>query len=164
VSNEKSFVIRIAQPRELPVIQELNGGSFENDLARDPYLVTTWPTDPETGERYFRDRLSGDDGIVFAAEADGCVVGYLAGAMRPIESYRRGVRSELENMFVRPEARRTGVGSALVDAFVDWSKKQGADEVYVSAYFDNRTAVSFYQSKAFESYAHDLLLDLRGSR
>lgn len=154
--------IRIARPDELPIVQKLNGDAFENDAEHDPYLVMTWPTDPSTGGTYFRRRLDGaGDGVVFVAEDNGDVIGYIAGAIRPNEPYRRGSRSELENMFVRADARRSGIGSSLVNAFVTWSRQQGADEVYVSAYFDNERAVSFYEHYGFRSYAHDLLLDLR---
>lgn len=160
MSNEKPVVVRVARPDELAVIQELNSGAFENDSVHDPYLGMSWPVDPATGGSYFKTRLGGD-GVVFVAEEGGVVVGYLAGAMRPNESYRRGRRSELENMFVRPFIRRSGVGSLLIDAFVSWSRKQGAGEVYVSAYFGNDRAVSFYKHNGFESYSHDLLLNIR---
>ena len=153
--------VRVAQPDELEIIQRLNAGAFENDVEHDPYLVMDWPYNPDSGAAYFRSRLEGK-GVCFVCEADdGEIAGYLAGALRPIESYRRGVRSELENMFVLPTFRRKGVGTALIQAFVEWSKEQRADEVYVSAYFDNERAVAFYQDNGFSSYSHDLLLDLR---
>lgn len=152
--------IRIARPDELPVIQELNSGAFENDAKHDSYLVMNWPHDPATGGAYFQTRLNGD-GVVFVAEDNGAIVGYLAGALCSNESYRRGSRSELENMFVLPHARRSGFGTALVDAFVAWSRNNGVEEIYVSAYFGNTHAVEFYKSSGFQSYSHSLLLDLR---
>lgn len=159
-SNDSALVVRMAQRDELGIIQTLNRGAFENDAEHDPQLVMTWPTDPATGGAYFSSRINGD-GVVFVAETDGTIVGYVAGAMQPNEMYRSGRRSELENMFVQPQARRGGVGTALIDAFVQWSTEQGAGEVYVSAYFDNHRAVSFYQRQGFKSYSHDLLLNLR---
>lgn len=160
MTDDNDITVRIGNPGDLRVVQELNAGAFENDARHDPYLVMTWPTDPETGAAYFAQRLAGD-GVVFVALHNGEVVGYLAGAMQANESYRRGVRSELENMFVRASTRRSGVGTALVDAFRRWSLDQGADEMYVSAYFDNLTAVEFYKHNGFASYSHDLLMDLR---
>jgi GNAT superfamily N-acetyltransferase len=160
MDTQSPFKVRVARPEELQIIQELNSGAFENDAEHDPHLVMNWPHDPSTGGAYFKNRLDGD-GIIFVAEDANGVVGYLAGAMHSNESYRRGSRSELENMFVRPNARRSGIGSALMDAFVDWSRDHGADEVYVSAYFDNTRAVEFYKHSGFRSYSHDLLLDLR---
>lgn len=156
--------VRTARPDELEVVQALNAASFANDAPHDPYLVMGWPHDPATGGAYFADRLQGSDGrgVILVAEADdGSVVGYLAGALQLNETYRRGTRSELENMCVQAGARRGGIGSALIEAFVAWSREQGADEVYVSAYFDNAAAVACYQRNGFRSYAHDLLLDLR---
>ena len=153
-------IIRKARPDELAIVQDLNFGAFENDVAHDPYLIMDWPHNPSAGRAYFQSRIEGN-GICLIAEHDGEVIGYLAGAMRKNEAYRHGSRSELENMFVKPSERRRYVGTALIDAFKAWSRTQGADELYVSAYFDNERAVSFYQNNGFISYSHDLLLDLR---
>lgn len=154
--------IRLAREDELEAVQRLNSGAFENDKPHDPYLVMNWPFDPATGGGYFKQRIAGDGGVCLVAVAeDQSIVGYVCGGMHQIESYRSGMRSELENMFVDENFRRSGVGTALIEHFVEWSRQQGADEVYVSAYFDNQRAISFYKSAGFESYSHDLLLDLR---
>jgi GNAT superfamily N-acetyltransferase len=155
------IIVRIAKSDDLLIVEQLNSKSFSNDADHDPYLVMDWPYDQTTGGRYFEERIGGRDSVCFVAEINNQIVGYLAGALCPNESYRRGSRSELENMFVEEDWRRHRVGTALVDAFIDWSRAHGADEIYVSAYFDNQRAVSFYQDRGFRSYAHDLLLDLR---
>jgi GNAT superfamily N-acetyltransferase len=64
-------------------------------------------------------------------------------------------------MFVSEDARRNGVGTALVSRFREWCLQQGADEVYVSAYFDNDEAVAFYRKCGFRSWGHALVLDER---
>src|SRR4051812_11886005 len=94
--------VRPARPDELPLVQEMNVALFAGDAVHDPHLVMTWPVDDETGAPYFRDRIAGK-GVCFVCELDDEVAGYLAGALQPIESYRRGSRAELENMFVKPD-------------------------------------------------------------
>lgn len=108
--------IRVGTLENLSAVQQLNARSFQNDAAHDDRLVMTWPTDAQTGAEFFKQRLSNyGEGIAFVALVDGLVVGYVAGAIQPNESYRSGTRSELENMYVNESARRNGVGTALVD-------------------------------------------------
>jgi GNAT superfamily N-acetyltransferase len=64
-------------------------------------------------------------------------------------------------MFVVDSARRRHIGTALIDEFRHWSLERGANEIYVSAAFDNQRAMAFYQSNGFASYSHDLIMDLR---
>jgi ribosomal protein S18 acetylase RimI-like enzyme len=155
--------VRRARRDELEVVQRLNQGSFVNDRAHDPYLDMAWPLDPDTGGAYFLRRIEGD-GICLVAEQDAVIVGYLAGSMTPIESYRHGRRAELENMYVAATVRRRGVGAALVAEFERWGRTQGADEVFVSAYAGNERALDFYRACGFAPYAQELLFDLRDRR
>jgi ribosomal protein S18 acetylase RimI-like enzyme len=152
--------IRAGTPDDLARVQALNLDLFQHDAKFDPHLDMDWPHSPKGGEKYFQSRLGGE-GVVLVAEVSGEIVGYLAGAIRPNFTYRDGRQSELENMCVDVKFRRSGVGSALTDAFTEWSRRNGADEIYVSAAFGNERGVRFYQSRGFDSYAHDLLLNLR---
>jgi len=158
------FEIRTSTPEDLAAVQDLNHELFEHDHPYDVYLEMSWPYDPQTGGKYFADRVLGRSGICLVAESDGLLIGYLAGDVKPNESYRTGRRAELENMFVANHARRAGVGGALVSRFRHWCREHGADEIYVSAYFDNEEAVSFYRDAGFASWGHVLVLDQRADK
>lgn len=149
----------MARPDDLPAIETLGLALFADDARHDQSLVTQWPTQPATGQAYYATRVD-EEGVLFVAELAGEVVGFLAGAMCPPETYRRGTRSELESMYVTPPARESGIGTALVEAFIGWSRQQGATEVFVAAYFNDAPAITLYHSNGFQSFSHDLLLPL----
>lgn len=141
-----AFVVRRGLLSDLARVQELNAALFLSDRPHDDDLDLAWPY-ASAGESYFRDRINGD-GACLVAEAHGTVIGYLAAGLRE-ETWRRVVRSELENMYVDERWRRAGVGRALVQAFREWSREVGARQSFVEAYAGNAGAVAFYESCGF---------------
>jgi GNAT superfamily N-acetyltransferase len=55
-------------------------------------------------------------------------------------------------MRVAPDRRRTGVGTALVDAFLAWARERGANEMTVQAYAQNDSALAFYRARGFQPF------------
>jgi GNAT superfamily N-acetyltransferase len=55
----------------------------------------------------------------------------------------------LLSMWVAPEARRQGVGSALVDAIVDWARQQGLRQLLLDVAERNVPAMLLYARKGF---------------
>lgn len=142
-----NIVVRRAKPEELRTIQELNRLLFESDSPRDPHLNLNWPY--EDGEDYFRKRINDNNHLCLVAEVDGKIVGYLAGAIREVESWRPIKRTELENMLVKEDFRDKGVGAKLVQEFFKWSREQGAERVLVVVYATNERATKFYEKMGF---------------
>lgn len=56
----------------------------------------------------------------------------------------------LEGWFVRAEARRTGVGGALVKAAEDWAREQGAVEFASDTWLDNPGSQAAHEALGFE--------------
>jgi GNAT superfamily N-acetyltransferase len=86
------------------------------------------------------------DLATFVAVIDGRDVGIVRGA-------RPGKPSEaaaLISMWVAPEARRKGVGSALVDAVIEWARAHGFARLRLEVVDDNAHAVALYARKGFE--------------
>lgn len=67
----------------------------------------------------------------FLAENRGTAIGFVEASLR--QDYVNGTQSSpvafLEGLYVEPGARRKGAGKALVDAVLDWARKQGATEL-----------------------------------
>jgi aminoglycoside 6'-N-acetyltransferase I len=56
----------------------------------------------------------------------------------------------LEGWYVAPEARRRGVGTALVRAAEDWGRAQGCAEFASDALIDNQISAAAHRSLGFE--------------
>ena len=81
----------------------------------------------------------------FVATANGSDVGLVRGA--PHE--HRSDTGDLISMWVAPEARRQGIGSALVDAVVDWARSRGLSRLLLEVAEANTPAIELYRRKGF---------------
>lgn len=83
------------------------------------------------------------DGIAFvAAGADGRALGY--GGMLP-----SGNEGEILNLAVHPDARRQGLGGALLDALLAEAKRRGLALVALEVRVSNLGAIALYRSRGF---------------
>jgi ribosomal protein S18 acetylase RimI-like enzyme len=57
--------------------------------------------------------------------------------------------ASLGSLWVAPEARCRGVGSALVEAVVAWSRSEGFGELLLNVADDNDAAIRFYEALGF---------------
>ena len=57
----------------------------------------------------------------------------------------------LEDLFVREDARGTGVGRALVEGVVDLARERGCRRVELDANEDNAAALALYRSLGFDA-------------
>jgi GNAT superfamily N-acetyltransferase len=70
------------------------------------------------------------------------IVGYIAGH----RTTRHGYSGEIQYLFVAPDHRRRGVGSALVQQLAEWFDRSGARNVCVCVDADSPAAAPFYES------------------
>lgn len=55
----------------------------------------------------------------------------------------------LYRMWVAPEARERGIGSALVDAVVTWARANGFKRLFLDVANENTSAIALYSKKGF---------------
>ncbi len=65
---------------------------------------------------------------------------------------------ELDNLVVRSGLRSQGIGRHLIDAIVDWSRRQGASHLGVAVHAFNRDARRFYERAGFAPSIDRLVL------
>lgn len=114
-----------------------------------------WPDD--TPEHHAQDLaeayLAGDpDQVAFVAEGPkGRLLGFIEAGLR--HDYVDGCDTSPvafgEGLFVRPEARGTGVGRALVEAVADWGRAKGCTEFASNALLDNTASHAFHEAIGF---------------
>lgn len=56
----------------------------------------------------------------------------------------------LEGIYLRPEARGSGAGAALVARAADWARAQGLTELGSDALLDNHASHQFHRATGFE--------------
>ena len=125
------------------------------------------PEGPARGEDHVRELMNDEDGIVLAAQEEGggrgCLVGFLNAQLLqtrdvPILVPRRYVR--IENISVRRDARRRGIGTALMLGVQEWAVARGAQHVELGVWEFNAKARGFYESLGYGTATRKMWLHL----
>ncbi len=102
---------------------------------------------PETFARALDGAVRSGDLEVLAARAEGRVVGVLLLAYR-LSVSAAGKFASIEDLYVRPAARRRGVGRALLEAVGKRCASRGVS--YVEAQVEDQEAAAFYSALGYE--------------
>jgi putative acetyltransferase len=100
-------------------------------------VIDAWAPIPLTPQNVERVSTNPDGEIRIIAEQDGTVVGISAIVL---------ANSELRACYVRPDASRMGVGSALVDELESIACRQGLSELFLDS---SLTAEPFYLRRGY---------------
>jgi len=136
-----SVRVRIAEPTDLAALVVL----FE--AYRSFYDQAS---DAVGAEKFLADRFRLKDSTIFVAIVSGPEpIGFMqlypslsSTAMRRI--------FVLNDLYVAPEARRLGVGRALMDAAKEYARSEGAVRLTLSTAIDNATAQRLYEASGYE--------------
>lgn len=96
-------------------------------------------------ERNFRDALAAGYSARVGERGDR-IVAYGVLMLGPGEA-------QLLNLSVVPEARRTGLGRALLQQFVDDAARLGAEQLFLEVRVGNVAAIALYESTGFSAVA-----------
>lgn len=116
------------------------------ELARQ--LATSFRPQRNAFERCLRELTADPSAWLAVAERDGIVLGYCLG-FDHIAFYANGRVAWVEEIVVRPEWRRSGLGVRLMTAFEDWARSRGAKLVALAT----RRAAPFYTALGYEESA-----------
>jgi ribosomal-protein-alanine N-acetyltransferase len=59
--------------------------------------------------------------------------------------------AQVLNLSVVPDARRQGLGRALLERFVDDAQRAGAEQIFLEVRLSNRPAIALYESAGFKA-------------
>jgi ribosomal protein S18 acetylase RimI-like enzyme len=105
--------------------------------------------------------LNGRDSIVFVAERNGEVSGFLAARVEnagPI--YEISEFGYICDLCVAESARRLGVGRSLVKAAIEWFGARGVSNVRISVAARNPDALEFWRKLGFQPFMERWWLDV----
>jgi ribosomal protein S18 acetylase RimI-like enzyme len=107
--------------------------------------------DPEAGYASFlRWQMDADDTVIFVAEQEGAVVGYVYAGLEP-RSWKelRDAAGFIHDVIVDAKGRRIGIATALVEAAAAWLKERGAPRVMLWTAEPNEAAQRLFERLGF---------------
>lgn len=132
----------------LPFAEEMAEMDAHNELAGSVR---------EEARSYRRDLLADDDTVTFLAEDDASLVGYAVGAYGespPV--FARGPATNVEELYVRPERRKEGIGSELLDRLKGWARARDCERLTLSVNARNDAALETYRARGFSIRRHKM--------
>jgi GNAT superfamily N-acetyltransferase len=121
------------------------------------------PADLALARRFLEERLQRKESVILVAlQADGSAVGFIQ--LFPSFSSASAARIFILNdLFVVPAVRRSGVGSLLLRAAASFARTAGAVRLTLSTEITNETAQALYETDGWkrqtEFYVYNLHLD-----
>lgn len=103
------------------------------------------PSDPGRAERFLRERLAGNESVIYLAQENGAALGFvqLYPSFWSVAACRSWI---LNDLFVNPASRRTGAGRALMDRARAHAEETGAEGLSLATQRSNLTAQRLYES------------------
>lgn len=106
------------------------------------------------------------DGIIYVAEIDGRVVGFVAGTIsssKPDDllGYLPAKRGRVQELFVDEKYRGRKVGKLLMDKIEDYFKQQDCDFIRAEVFEPNNHAYSFYTKLGYKDRDIDMIKMLK---
>lgn len=106
------------------------------------------PSDVVSVRSYLESRLSNDQCVVFLAIDGKETLGFTL-LYHHWTTVALGHVWLLNDLFTKPEARRKGVGEALLNHAADFAKADGAKRIWLRTAVDNVTAQALYEKLGY---------------
>jgi len=144
-------VIRRATPADIEALGRLGALLMRQHHGFDPARFMAPGSDPETGYGWFLGtQLEEPDAVLFVAEQEERVVGYVYATVEP-RSWQE-LREEsgfIHDLFVDEEARGGRIGTRLLDAALAWLKQRGQAQVVLWSAAPNAAAQRLFERCGF---------------
>lgn len=150
----KKITIRKAVIGDLPALLEFEQAVIEAERPFDPTLKSE-------GAIYYdiEALIAAPDAEMLVAECDAKLIGSGCAQIRNSDSYlKHSQHSYLGFMYVSPEFRGKGVNKLIVDALLQWSRRQDVREIRLEVYSHNAAAIRAYEKVGFEAHVLEMRL------
>jgi ribosomal protein S18 acetylase RimI-like enzyme len=144
-------VIRRAQRSDAEALGRLGALLLRTHYAFDPQRFIAPGDNPEAGYGWFlSSQLKDADAVVFVAEREGDVIGYVYASLEP-HSWKelREAAGFVHDIAVDDRGRRVGVATALMEAAIDWLRSRGAPRVVLWTAEQNDAAQRLFDRLGF---------------
>jgi ribosomal-protein-alanine N-acetyltransferase len=124
------LVVRKCERRDLDKVIEIERASFP-----DPY--------PRTAFEWLLARTGQGFRVACDEDDNGAILGYIACGIT-----LRG-KGHVISLATRPDARRSGVGTSLMESIIGYLRKKRVDDIFLEVRQSNQEAISFYRKFSF---------------
>lgn len=154
--------IRKAERRDLQSLGRLGAMLMRTHYAFDRQRFLAPGKGTESGYASFLGSvLESDDDCVFVAEKEGAIVGYVFAALEPLSwKELRGPAGFIHDVAVADEARRTGIGTKLLQAAIDWLRDRAAPRVLLWTAAPNKGAHALFRRLGFRETMIEMTKEL----
>jgi len=144
-SETTQFIVRRATAED----EDVNRVAALFDLYRQYYEQTP---DPDLAREFIRDRLAAGESVVLVAESTGTGSREALGFVQLYPSFSSVAARRiwvLNDLFVAPSVRRSGVGRALMEGARRLAVETGAKRLVLETLTGNRQAQALYESLGY---------------
>jgi ribosomal protein S18 acetylase RimI-like enzyme len=146
---ERTISIRKALAHDLesiiPLMKALDAHHVE--IMPENFKTFEGPTRPM---ELLEKKIASPDNALFIALSDSKVVGFVDIQKSSNPPYPMFVQKDfalLDNLYVAPEFRGTGLARSLFEKAKDWAKEQGLPSLQLKVYDKNKSAIRFYRKE-----------------
>lgn len=157
--------IRDATPDDIPALAELNAHVSVYHVAAEPDVYRV--ADARSLEGWVAEYLERDGAAGLIAEANGEAIGYALFRFHRLEpsAFIHGWSYlYVDQLGVAPDARRRGVGRALMAAVEARARAIGVDQVELDVREVNDEAKAFYRSLGYAARRVQMSIDVRAKK
>ncbi|MBS7658230.1 MAG: GNAT family N-acetyltransferase [Candidatus Bathyarchaeia archaeon] len=152
--NTSSIIIREATPNDLLNIVKLAKELTISESNIDPMVN---PFSKFQDSEWILRNIKGDKTVVFVAEHNGEIVGYILGWVSQPWDYKSN-RGYICDCFVKEKYRRKGIGAALCKAILNWFINRNVTCIEADVYSNNTASLEMFKSLGFKEVAKKLRL------
>jgi ribosomal protein S18 acetylase RimI-like enzyme len=146
---EANFSVRPGKRDDAAAAARLWVMSAEEHTLYDTVYATASDAE-KVMRRFLADLSSSPHSCLFVAEVDRKIVGFLSGELREgSPAFSPKTWATIEDVYVTPDHRSSGIGHALFEACQRWAREKGADGVSLQVAADNTRARKFYEELGF---------------
>ncbi len=146
---EARFTVRLGRRDDAAEAARLWLRSAEEHTLYDRVYAAA-PGAEKTMRRFLADLSANSYSCLFVAESDGELIGFLSGELREgSPAFEPKTWAAVEDVYVIPGHRSSGVGRALFEECQKWARKKGANGVSLQVAADNARARKFYEELGF---------------
>jgi ribosomal protein S18 acetylase RimI-like enzyme len=146
-----AIAIRRATKVDLPALGRLGALLLRTHYQFDPLRFMAPGSHPEEGYAWFLGtQLREEDVVVFVAERESSIVGYVYAALEP-QSWKelREACGFIHDIVVDESGRRSGVATLLMEAAIGWLRERGAPRVVLGTAQRNDAAQRLFERLGF---------------